>query len=222
MIDYFKRQIELWGEEKQNLLSSKSIAIIGSGGLGSSLSLALGSVGIGKIHLIDFDEVAIHNIHRQIAFKLDDVNRNKADVVADVVKSRSEFTDVQTYIESFEEWRERKIEVDLIIDATDNLRTRTKIDSFSKDMGIPWIYGSVEAFYGQVCLFKRSSFTTFQTDDIKPKGVSTPIVMNIASFQANLAIKYLIGEEVESDLLYYISFDNDGIFRVKSFKMPKS
>ena len=68
MMQYFHRQVQLWGEETQTLLQSKKIAIIGAGGLGSSLAFALGSSGIGEIHMIDFDEVSLHNIHRQIAF----------------------------------------------------------------------------------------------------------------------------------------------------------
>jgi tRNA A37 threonylcarbamoyladenosine dehydratase len=46
MIDYFHRQVQLWGEETQKSLQSKRIAIIGSGGLGSSLAFALGASGI--------------------------------------------------------------------------------------------------------------------------------------------------------------------------------
>ena len=72
MMKYFHRQIQLWGEETQIQLKSKKIVIVGSGGLGSSLAFALGASGIGEVHMIDFDEVSIHNIHRQIAFKLPD------------------------------------------------------------------------------------------------------------------------------------------------------
>jgi adenylyltransferase/sulfurtransferase len=222
MNNYFKRQIELWGKEKQILLANKKVAIIGSGGLGSAIAIALGSVGIGQLYLIDFDEVAIHNIHRQIAFKTEDVGKEKAEVLANYVQSRSEHTKIDFFVESFEQWQNKKMQIDLIIDGTDNLRTRAKIDKFAKEFQIPWIYGSVEAFHGQACLFKNSSFTTFQTDGFKPKGVSAPMVMNIASFQANLGLKYLIGDKVETDILYYLSFDNDGMFKIKSFKMPKS
>jgi len=56
--NYFKRQIELWGSDKQKKLANKTILIVGAGGLGSSLALSLGSVGIGKIILIDFDKVS--------------------------------------------------------------------------------------------------------------------------------------------------------------------
>jgi len=218
---YFKRQIELWGIEKQIELSKKSILIVGAGGLGSSLAFALGSIGIGKISIIDFDEVAIHNIHRQIAFKLEDNKKFKADVVKSMIKSRSEFTDVETFIENFQDFSKREHKkFDLIFDATDNLKTRVEIDQYAKNRDINWIYGSVESFYGQVCFFDKSSFQTFKNSDIKPKGVSTPIVMQIASFQANLGLKYLLGDEVKKDTLYLLSFDKNGVFQAKNFGMP--
>ena len=222
MEEYFKRQIDLWGLEKQKELSTKSILIVGSGGLGSSLAFALGSIGLGKITLVDFDEVAIHNIHRQIVFTLNDEGKFKSDVVKSMIKSRSKFTKVKTFIESFERFSEREDQkFDLIFDATDNLETRNAIDLYAKANKTDWIYASVEAFYGQVCLFKKSSFQTFQNSNIKPKGVSTPIVMQVASFQANIGLKYLIGENVKEDILYILSFDKNGIFQVKNFGMPK-
>jgi molybdopterin/thiamine biosynthesis adenylyltransferase len=222
MMEYFKRQIELWGVEKQNRLAEQRIAIIGSGGLGSSIALALGSVGIGEIHLIDFDRVALHNIHRQIAFKKSDIDRYKSDAVAELLKDRSDYSRVFSYREGFSEWSSRGVDVDLILDATDNFTVRKEIDSYSKAKSIPWVYGSVEAFHGQVCLFKNSSFQVFSSEDKRPDGVSTPIVMQIASFQANLALKYLLRDEVATDQLYYLSFDSDGLFQAKSFKMPVS
>jgi len=67
---YFNRQIQLWGEATQKSLQHKKIAIIGAGGLGCTLAMALGASGIGEIHMVDFDTVSNHNIHRQIAFTL--------------------------------------------------------------------------------------------------------------------------------------------------------
>ncbi|WP_456427706.1 HesA/MoeB/ThiF family protein, partial [Nitratifractor sp.] len=68
--DYFKRQIQLWGAAAQETLAQKRILIVGCGGLGSTLALGLGGSGVGEIHLVDFDEVSVHNIHRQIVFTL--------------------------------------------------------------------------------------------------------------------------------------------------------
>lgn len=78
------------------------------------------------------------------------------------------------------------------------------IDAYAKEQKIPWIYGSVEAFNGQVCFFEKSSFGAFKISDKKPAGIAAPIVMHIASLQANLALRYLAGLSVKKDFLYYL------------------
>ena len=163
MMHYFHRQVQLWGEETQQSLQSKKIVIIGCGGLGSSLAYALGSSGIGEIHLVDFDEVSVHNIHRQIAFKLGDEGKLKASVVKESIESRCPYVKVQAHIGRLEAFTCKGIEVDLIIDATDNLPTRALIDLYAKEVKTPWLYGSVEAFNGQVCFFEKSSLKRFRS-----------------------------------------------------------
>ena len=46
--------------------------------------------------------------------------------------------------------------------------------------------------------------------------------MHIGSLQANLALRYLAGLEVKKDVLYYLSFDNEGILNTKKFNLPKA
>jgi len=60
--EYFKRQIQLWGEDTQESLSAKKIAIIGSGGLGSTLAIALGTSGIGEIDMVRICPIIRHAI----------------------------------------------------------------------------------------------------------------------------------------------------------------
>lgn len=219
-MEYFKRQIQLWGEEVQNSLNSKSIAIIGSGGLGCSVGISLGSSGIGKVYIVDFDTVSIHNIHRQIAFKLSDENKNKADVLKDLIKSRYDGVEVESFIEGIDEFSKRELQLDLIIDCTDNLIARGKIDEFAKSRNVNWIYGSVEEYMGQVCFFNKAKFSSiFNVKDKKPNGVTPPMVMHIASLQSNLALRFLAGLEVKKDLLYYLSFEN-GELNTQKFKLP--
>jgi len=220
MKEYFKRQIELWGNQKQKILQEKKIAIIGAGGLGSSLCFALGAVGIGELHVIDFDKVSKHNIHRQIAFLLDDIGKNKAIVNTEIIKKKSPYTKAFGYDCDFVLWSKKGIKVDLIIDATDNLQTRVEIDRYAKQTSTPWIYGSVEAFNGQVCFFEKAKFEDFfKITDRKPKGISAPMVMQIASFQANLALKYLVGDLVKKDFMYYYFFNEEGEFITQKFSV---
>ena len=220
MMHYFHRQVQLWGEATQQSLQTKKIVIIGCGGLGSSLAYALGSSGIGEIHLVDFDEVSVHNIHRQIAFKVDDVGKFKATVVKESIECRCPYVNVYAHIGRLEDFVAQKIDIDLIIDATDNLPTRDLIDTYAKEVNTPWLYGSVEAFNGQVCFFEKSSFKVFQISNKTPSGITAPIVMHIASLQANLALRYLAGLSVKKDLLYYLYINEEGEVITQKFGMP--
>ncbi len=219
---YFNRQIQLWGQKTQESLQNKKIAIIGCGGLGCSLGIALGASGIGCIDLVDFDEVGVHNIHRQIGFRVGDEGRNKAEVLKQLIEDRCPYVEVNSFDIDFNTFSATNDYYDLIIDATDNLHTREKIDRFSKEKNIPWLYGSVESFHGQVCFFQDSSFeSVFNISDHKPDGIAAPIVMNIASLQANIALRHLAGLEVKKDFLYYCFFNEEGEYNIQKFSLPK-
>lgn len=219
-LDYFNRQVMLWGKTKQESLQGKKIAVIGSGGLGSSLAMALGASGIGHIDFVDFDEVSLHNIHRQIAFTTEHEGQSKARIVADLQQKRSPYVRTQAYIENFETFAKRQLSYDLLLDATDNLPSRAQIDAYAKAQGIPWIYGSVEAFNGQVCFLEASGFDTFKVMERKPAGIAAPMVMHVASLQANLALRYLADEPVKKDWLYYLYFNDEGELVTQKFQMP--
>ncbi|SFV61289.1 Sulfur carrier protein adenylyltransferase ThiF [hydrothermal vent metagenome] len=223
MMQYFKRQVQLWGEERQAALQKKKIVIIGAGGLGSSLAFALGATGIGEIHMVDFDEVSLHNIHRQIAFKTGDEGKNKALINAKIIEERSPYVKAIAHNMNFKEWSEQNISVDLIIDATDNLPTRAEINTYAKEKKLPWVYGSVEAFHGQVAFIDKSSFSdSFKIIQKTPAGIAAPIVMHIASLQANLALRFLAGLSVKKDLLYYLFFNDEGELITQKFGLPKN
>jgi len=220
--DYFNRQIQLWGEATQASLENKKIAIIGAGGLGSSLALALGTSGIGQIDMVDFDTVSLHNIHRQIAFTLNDEEKLKAEVVVDLMKSKNPFIESNAYVMPFATFIKKADAYDLILDATDNLGTREEINSYARSVNTPWIYASVEEFNGQVCFFEEASFQVFNASDHKPGGITAPIVMHIASLQANIALRYLAGLSVKKDKLYYLYFNDEGELITQKFGMPKN
>lgn len=219
--EYFNRQIQLWGEATQKGLQNKKIAIIGSGGLGSTLAMALGTSGIGEIHMVDFDTVSSHNIHRQIAFTLQDEGKNKAKTIAELIETKNPFVKVRAFDMDFDAFKALGNRYDLILDATDNLPVRGAIDTHAKETDTPWIYASVEEFNGQVCFFDKANFQVFNISDHKPGGITAPIVMHIGSLQANLALRYLAGLSVTKDKLYYLYFNEEGELITQKFGMPK-
>ncbi|HIP19483.1 MAG TPA: thiamine biosynthesis protein ThiF [Sulfurovum sp.] len=220
--EYFNRQIQLWGETTQRSLENKKVAIIGAGGLGCTLALALGTSGIGEIHMVDFDIVSNHNIHRQIAFTLEDEGKNKAKAVVSLLKSKNPFLKAIAFDMNFDDFMEMGNTYDLILDATDNLPVRGEIDKYAKQNNTPWIYASVEEFNGQVCFFNEANFQVFNISDHKPGGIAAPIVMHIGSLQANLALRYLAGLSVIKDKLYYLYFSDEGELITQKFGMPKA
>jgi molybdopterin/thiamine biosynthesis adenylyltransferase len=220
MKNFYHRQIELWGEDTQNSLKDKKVAIIGCGGLGCSIGLTLGSSGVGEFYLVDFDRVELHNIHRQLGFSKSDEGRYKCEVLKDRLQSRSYDGKFKAIVGSFDDFVKEEYKVDIIIDATDNLPSRALIDSYANKQNIPWIYGSVEEFNGQVCFFEKSNFNSFKINNNPPKGITPPIVSFVASLQSTLALRYLAGLRVKKDTLYYLFIDRDGEFITKKFKMP--
>jgi adenylyltransferase/sulfurtransferase len=222
MSEYFSRQYMLWGDKTQELLAQKSIVIVGAGGLGSSLALALSGSGVKKIDIIDFDRVEVHNIHRQVLFDIEDCNEYKAKIVSQKILYRNPFLESNYYIKSFEDFIEQEpFDYDIILDATDNLEVRFTINQFAKKHNIPWVYGSVEEFNGQVALFKEADFSLFASKELETKGIAAPMVMQIASFEANLALRYLANLKVASDIFYYLYYNKDGEFEMKKFNLPK-
>lgn len=221
MNSFYERQIQLWGEETQKSLEDKSIAIIGCGGLGCSLGFALASSGIGQIYLVDFDEVSVNNIHRQIGFFHEDIKKPKSYALKNVLSKRIfKDTKLVAFNGKFEDFIAQDLKLDLLIDATDNLQTRKEINDFSKQISIPWLYASVEEWYGQVCLFCEANFNDiFKQDKLPPKGQVAPMVMQIASFSALLGLRYLAGLKVKKDFLYSIGFHEED-FKNQGFFLP--
>lgn len=56
------------GEKQQAKLNKAKVAIAGLGGLGSNIAIQLARIGVGHLHLIDFDKVDISNLNRQHYF----------------------------------------------------------------------------------------------------------------------------------------------------------
>jgi len=81
----FERQLILpgFGTEGQEKLRNSSVAVIGAGGLGSPILLYLAAAGVGKITVVDGDEVSLSNLNRQVIFGEMDLGKKKAEAVVD-------------------------------------------------------------------------------------------------------------------------------------------
>ena len=115
-------QIDIEGQEKIN--SSKAV-LIGLGGLGSVISMYLASSGIGRIVLIDHDEVEISNLQRQIIFQTEDIGKKKALIAQKFLQKLNPLVKIDTCIEKVQKCSTELIQdANVFIDASDNFETR--------------------------------------------------------------------------------------------------
>ena len=81
--------------EKQKLLSEGHVAVAGLGGLGSNVAYALARIGVGHLHLIDFDVVDITNLNRQQYF-IDQIGMYKTDALKSLLERINPYLDIRT------------------------------------------------------------------------------------------------------------------------------
>src|SRR5690349_2159456 len=87
----YSRHLSLkeFGVESQLKLKRSSVLVIGAGGLGCPALLYLTAAGVGKIGVMDFDDVALHNLQRQILFTEKDIGKSKAAVAVEHLQKRN-------------------------------------------------------------------------------------------------------------------------------------
>ena len=145
-------EVGVAGQEK---ICNARVLCIGTGGLGSPVSLYLAAAGVGKLGLIDFDVVDKSNLQRQIAhgestvgtLKVESAKKRIADLNSDVeVVTYNARLTAENAMEIFKEF-------DIIVDGTDNFPTRYLANDTCVLLGKPYIYGSILKFEGQASVF---------------------------------------------------------------------
>ena len=153
----YARHISLpsFGMEGQIRLKESSVLCIGAGGLGSPSTMYLAAAGVGRIGLMDMDEVDASNIQRQLLHGTNDIGRKKIESAKDTIHNINPNVQIDTFGEAFKPDNSITIaeNYDLIIDGTDNFPARYLVNDVAKILEIPNVYGSVFRFEGQVSVF---------------------------------------------------------------------
>ncbi|MBE2293325.1 MAG: molybdopterin-synthase adenylyltransferase MoeB [Phycisphaerales bacterium] len=203
----YSRQILLpeFDIEGQERLRQAHALIIGMGGLGSPVAMYLAAAGVGRLSLVDDDQVDLSNLQRQIAHRTADIGRFKVESAGDTLRALNPLIEVTTLPMRLNdaELRERVGEADVVVDACDNLATRLAINAACVQAGVPLVSGAAIRLEGQVlvwqpggeggcyrCLYRESEM---DAETCAQTGVLAPVVGIIGSIQALEAIKILSG-----------------------------
>ncbi|MDP3697983.1 MAG: HesA/MoeB/ThiF family protein [Nanoarchaeota archaeon] len=208
----YSRQIllEEIGAEGQASLHNQKVAIVGVGALGTVAAELLARAGAGNLILIDRDVIEESNLQRQTLFSEKDLGKNKVAAAEQRINEINSEIKVETHAIHLNPQNIAVLQsANLVLDCTDNLQTRFLINDYCKKEQKPWIYAAAIKTSGYVmpfvpggpclqCFLAESNLETCDT-----VGVLNTITVSIASLQATLALKMLLGKEVEILLYHY-------------------
>ncbi len=217
----YSRHIMLDGfdvEGQQRLLDAK-VLIVGLGGLGCPIALYLASAGVGELWLADFDDVDLSNLQRQIAHSRTDIGRPKVASAAEAIAAINPDTRIQCINEKLtgQFLTDAVSSVDLVVDASDNFKTRFEINKACVQAQTPLVSGAAIRSEGQVIVFNpqddnspcyRCLYDEGAGDEnlsCSDNGVLSPLVGIIGSLQALETVKLLsqFGQTLTGKLMIF-------------------
>ena len=154
------------GIKGQKLMLNSAVLVVGAGGLGCPAIQYLTAAGIGKIGIVDYDEVDISNLHRQVLHSEESVKKHIHKVTSAVkaaknINSKTKFVEFHVQLS-----RDNVINIikdyDVVIDATDNVPSRYLISDACVVRNKPLVSGSALRWEGQLTVYHYKSKTDLE------------------------------------------------------------
>ena len=218
-LERYSRQIILKniGFEGQGKLSRSRVFIVGAGGLGCPIADNLCRAGIGEIAIADNDKITLSNIHRQLFFDTTEIGKFKVDVVKKKIKKINSSIKIFIHKKNITKNNIDKFlkNYDLIVDASDNFKTKFLLNKYSLKHKKRLIIGAISKFDGHIFKFNfknrlspclKCFYETIPSDEIlncEIDGVMGTTAMLIGAIQANEVIKSIlnIGKKLDGSIL---------------------
>ncbi|KAI8391210.1 uncharacterized protein BYT42DRAFT_489889 [Radiomyces spectabilis] len=129
------RNTEFLGKEGSKKIRDAFVIVVGAGGVGSWAALMLLRSGIGKIRIIDFDQVTLSSLNRHAVATLGDVGTPKVTAIKKHFKDIAPFVEVDSVVDLFtaENADELLSNPDYVIDAIDNIDTKLDLIKYCYD-----------------------------------------------------------------------------------------
>jgi molybdopterin/thiamine biosynthesis adenylyltransferase len=165
------------GEEGQRRLAAASVAVVGAGGIGSPVVLALAAAGIGHLTIIDDDTVELTNLQRQVAHRAADVGAGKAESAARAATDLApgnRVTPVRTRLDAGNA-AALLAGAHVVVDGSDTFDTRRAVAGATEAAGVPLVWGTVQEFAAQATVFwsrPPAGHDPVVLDDLYPAGTT--------------------------------------------------
>lgn len=202
----YLRNIGTIGLDGQIRLLHSTVAVVGAGGLGSTVIELLARQGIGHLIIVDNDRFTEQNLNRQIMSTEENLGEYKVTVAAKRVKEINSATTVTTFRERLirENAQSLLSGAHVVVDGLDNLPSRMAVEQACRQLAIPYVYASIGGFNGQLMtIFPEdvglSSLYGSSSDIVPEQGIETRIgnppatVAMIAALQVQEVVKIITG-----------------------------
>ncbi|MDP3447358.1 MAG: HesA/MoeB/ThiF family protein [Eubacteriales bacterium] len=148
----YKKNLGAFTEEELRHIWQQAVCIVGCGGLGGHVIMSLARLGVGKLTLVDGDVFTASNLNRQIFCTENTLMQHKATVTkAALFEINSEVTvhacDVMLTAENACEILAGH---DAVVDCLDNIPSRLTLEDACEAIGIPFVHGGIDGFFGQI------------------------------------------------------------------------
>ena len=143
------------GSVGQRKLLDAKVLMVGAGGLGSPITIYLTLAGVGTVGLVDFDDVDVTNLQRQILHFNDDIGRSKVESAVETLKAYNPDTTVNVHEEPISSVNAMEImkDYDVIVNGADNFPTRYLVNDAAYLSGKTLVDGSILLFDGQATTY---------------------------------------------------------------------
>jgi len=193
------------GLDGQIKLLQSTVAVVGAGGLGGTIIELLARQGTGHLVIIDNDRFAEQNLNRQLMSTEKNLGEYKAIVAANRVREINSAVTVTTFEAKLTAENAHRLlkDADIVADGLDNLPSRFVVENACRDLGIPYVYGTIAGFGGQLmtifpgdvglsCIYGSSGSLPEQGIEVKLGNPSaTPTI--IAAWQVQEIVKIITG-----------------------------
>ena len=202
MEERYSRNIPAVSEEDMRKLKSSRAFVAGCGGLGGFIIEYLARMGVGAITVVDGDEFSESNLNRQLLSKVSNMGVNKALTAAERIKDINPDVSVHAVPEFLTKENAASLlaDVDLVMDALDNIAARHILEDAAAQAGLAIVHGAICGWDLQAMLVPPGSGLPHQ---MYPEGyspaskTSLPVTPAIcAAIEASTAVRYLCGLEV--------------------------
>lgn len=194
-----------WGIDRQAYLADARVAVIGAGGVKSTMLYNLAAAGVGTIDIFDYDIVELSNLNRQTLYTTEDIGKSKAVTAANRLRSLNPDISINGIQKMIDGHNIKRLlsSYPLIVEGGDSPAGRNLVNTFCLETEIPYVHASAQYSYGYVfsvipekrsacfaCYFPTDHTREYSTGPVPVNCLATSIAGSLGAAEV---VKYFLG-----------------------------